>query len=136
MGLRFTEEACDFVFRLTGGHPFFTRQLCSFVSNQFQDRPLTISEARVNSVLDSYMQLAGKDFREIMDRLDRDYPGERDVCVRLAAVDGPMRVEELGLEARSDYMGLRHLIGYQIVSVSQGEVSLTMELLRRWLRVR
>jgi hypothetical protein len=39
MGIRFSHDAYDCVFRLTGGHPFFARQLCSFVAERKKERP-------------------------------------------------------------------------------------------------
>ena len=136
MGLRFSDTACDLVFRLTGGHPYFCRQLCSFVSLQNRERPLSITESHVKEVTHTYMQLFAHDYREIMDRLERDYPGERKICVRLAEVDSPIPTENLGLNGPGAAMALRHLIGYQIVSIENGRVSLTMELLKNWLRSR
>ena len=136
MGLRFSDTACDLVFRLTGGHPYFCRQLCSFVSTQNSERPLSITESHVRKVTGTYMQLFAHDFREIMDRLERDYPGERQICIHLAEVDSPVPIGELSLGAPDAAMALRHLIGYQIVTIEHGSVSLSMELLRNWLRSR
>ena len=136
MGLRFTAEATSLLFQMTGGHPFFTRQLCSFVASQYHERPLEVTHAHVSGVLDDYVHLSGKDYREIMERLARDYPQEREACLQLAEFDDPIDFGRLGLDSTQDAMALRHLIGYQIVSFRQGKVALTMELLRRWLRQR
>jgi len=136
MGLSFTSSACEFIHRLTGGHPFFTREFCSFVAAEYSDRPLTVTSDHVDDVLDQYLEVAGKDFREIMDRLSRDYPAERDLCIKLAHSEEPLLLEELRASAPVAGLSLRHLVGYQIVTVRGGKVALTMELLRRWLKVR
>ena len=137
MGLRYTDEACDVVFRMTGGHPFFARQLCSFVAARHQERPLRIAEHHVSSAIGQYMQVSGHHFREIFDRLERDYPGERDVCLRLAEVNEPIHLDDLQIGVAADNMSVRHLLGYQIVSIDEhGRLGLTMELLKAWLRAR
>ena len=133
MGLRFNDEACRIVYRMTGGHPFVTRQLCSFVSERYpQSRPRVVTKEMVSAILDMYMQFSGHDFQEIMDRLDRDYPEEREICVKLSDNGRPMTIKELDPSGRVD-LRLRHLVGYQIVSVEGDRVSLTMELLQRWM---
>ena len=133
MGLRFSEEACAFVYQMTGGHPFVTRQLCSFVSDRYPKiRPLVITKEMVAAILDMYMQFSGRDFEEIMDRLRRDYPDEREICVKLAQQGRPMTLKELD-PSGTVALKLRHLVGYQIVSVESDRVSLTMELLQKWM---
>ena len=129
MGIQFEDTACESVHSLTGGHPFFTRQLCSFLANRHNDRPLIISRKLVNDAVKDYLHFAGKDFREILDRLSRDYPEERDLCVSLAT-------SEAGLPLQSIREGdtVRHLVGYQIAEVVNGELILTMDLMRHWLR--
>lgn len=133
MGIRFADEACATVHSLTGGHPYFTRQICSFVANRYPERPLFIKKEMIDVLIDHYLEVAGKDFREILERFSRDYPEERDVCLALAEAGGSIPLDGPVLDS---YRGvsLRHLIGYQIVQIQDGHVRLTMELLRRWLR--
>ena len=131
MGLRFSNEARKLVYRMTGGHPFVTRRLCSFVSEQYPNgRPRIVTGGMVGAILDRYIQFSGHDFAEIMDRLDRDYPEQREICVRLANEACPMTIKDLG---PSGTVNIKHLVGYQIVSINGDRVSLTMELLRKWL---
>jgi hypothetical protein len=130
MGLRFSDGACDYVYRLTGGHPYFARELCSFVANRHRKRPLTITREIVSEHVDTFLEIAGKDFDEIMKRLARDYPSERAVCVELAKHEGTVPVSALA----GDHVGLRHLEGYQIVQIRGQRVGITMDLMRLWLQ--
>ena len=124
MGIRFDDAACGRVFALTGGHPYFAREFCSFLAREHTQRPLQVTRQRVDSVVDDYLEQVGtKDFREIMDRLGRDYPAERDLCVELAN-DGH------GVPARGR---VKHLVGYQLVTVQGNRAVLTMELFRKWI---
>jgi hypothetical protein len=134
MGIRFSADASAAIYELTGGHPFFARQLCSFLAHHYEDRPLHISAMQIDAVLDQYLSVAGRDFQEIMERLARDYPHEKEVCVQLAKAEGglPMR-EVIGTSSRLG-TSLRHLVGYQLVRVQKDKVSLSMGLLRHWIR--
>ena len=79
-----------------GGHPFITRQLCSFLAEKYSDRPLRVTGEMVRAALDDYLDLrADKDFNEIFERLSRDYPEERDVCLELARHEGLVPIDSL-----------------------------------------
>src|SRR5262249_19316745 len=62
MGLRFSDGALNLVYKLTGGHPFFARRLCSFVSEMHHERPLDVDEARITNLLESYLDQRSSDF--------------------------------------------------------------------------
>lgn len=129
MGLHFSAPSCTAVHSLTGGHPFFSRQLCSFLGQRYALRPLQVTSELVNAVVDDYLQFAGKDFKEIIDRLGRDYPQERDVCIELAA-----RTDGIPLDALPEQTTARHLVVYQIAIIRNGHLLLAMELMRLWLK--
>ena len=124
MGVRFDGSACSRIVELTGGHPYFAREFCSFLARKYPERPLYVTREKVESVVEGYLEQVGaKDFREIMERLGRDYPQERDVCVELAknAGETPTRGK------------LKHLVGYQLVEMRGNQAVLTMELFRKWI---
>ena len=124
MGVKFVDSACDRIVELTGGHPYFAREFCSFLAREYRERPLLVTTNKVESVVEGYLEQVGaKDFREIMDRLGRDYPKERDVCVELAKAAN-----------RTPTRGrLKHLVGYQLVKMRGNQPFLTMDLFRRWI---
>jgi cold shock CspA family protein len=88
MGIRFDVSASDRIFEFTGGHPFFTRQFCSFLAQQYPARPLTVFRKQVDSLLSQYLSLRSDDFQEIAERLGRDFPDELEICVQIAEEGG------------------------------------------------
>ena len=124
MGVRFTDTACARIFELTGGHPYFTREFCSFLTHKSVERPLHVTVEKVETIVDPYLEEVGaKDFQEIMDRLGRDYPDERDVYVELAR----------GAETTAARGKLKHLAGYHLVNIRDKHANLTMDLFRKWI---
>ncbi|MFS2218220.1 hypothetical protein ACCD08_27245 [Telluria sp. Tellsp104] len=133
MGVKFARGAIPKIVALTGGHPFFSRQFCSFLADKYKDRPLEVTEDMVKLVIDQYVPFCDKDMQEIFDRLSRDYPAERDFCVKLASTSN-LRVSSRDAAEEVSGTGLRHLIGYQLIEISNDYVQFTMELLRFWLQ--
>jgi cold shock CspA family protein len=129
MGIRFSEDAARLVFELTGGHPFFARQLCSFVAKRHPERPLRVERERIERLLDVYVEMNGNDFAEIVDRLDRDYSEELEILLRVVRAGKPIPLGALGTHG----VTLRHLEGYQLLTVQNGHASLTMSMLGRYL---
>ena len=124
MGVKFSDAACGRIVELTGGHPYFAREFCSFLARAYPERPLHVTKGKVEGVVERYLEQVGaKDFREIMERLGRDYPQERDVCVELAR-------DPSAAPARGR---LKHLVGYQLVEMRGDQVTLTMDLFRKWI---
>lgn len=137
MGITFTETAMVFVHNLTGGHPFFARQLCSLVAEQHRERPLLVTDAMVQELGSRYLDLRSSDFEEIMERLVRDFPVEFEVCVRLAQAGGRMPLDQIrSADLTGQGATLKHLRGYQIADVRGPDVVLTIQLLTEWLQQR
>lgn len=137
MGIRFDSDARDYVFELTGGHPFFARQLCSFVAARHRERPLQITKKMVDAIADEYLDVRSADFEEIVERLERDFPKELEVCVELAKAKGSLPLAEVREQAaKQPGSMIRHLTGYQIVRIVDQNVVLTIQLLARWLEKR
>lgn len=124
MGVRFTDTACVRIVDLTGGHPYFTREFCSFLTRRSAERPLHVTLEKVEAIVDPYLEEVGaKDFQEIMDRLHRDYPDERELYVELAR----------GVKTTAARGSLKHLAGYHLVNTRDKHASLTMDLFRKWI---
>ncbi|MBN1345361.1 MAG: cold shock domain-containing protein [Phycisphaerae bacterium] len=133
MGIRFERSACGIIHDLTGGHPLFLRQFCSYVAQRYPDRPLSVDAFKIKPLVEEYLEFGGKDFREILDRLARDYPQERDVCVSIARAGGHAPLSDISGGEKLQAVSLRHLVGYQIARVECDTISLTMDLFTRWL---
>lgn len=134
MGIKFTDEACKKIHRLTGGHPFFARQLCSFIASRNPERPLQVSAKLVHASKYHYLEAHGSDFQEIMARISRDFPDERDLCELLAAEEGAALVSLLRELLGREDLSLRHLEGYQLIRVNGDRIELTMALFKEWLK--
>jgi hypothetical protein len=133
MGIRFARGAIPEIVSLTGGHPFFSRQFCSFLASQHGERPLEVTEHLIRENVAQYILFCDKDMQEIFERLSRDYPEERDFCVKLASYsdDGVIPAEVAGSILSGT--ALRHLVGYQLIELQGDHVRFTMGLLRMWL---
>src|SRR5690606_29473173 len=117
MGMHFTPSACELIHDLTGGHPFFSRQFCSFLSDRYTDRPIQITPKSVESVVDQYLEVASKDFQEIIDRFARDYPPELEACLAIAnAAATGITIRDLPHKSQRA-VSLKHLLGYQLVTL-------------------
>ncbi|CAI8992323.1 TPR_REGION domain-containing protein [Pseudomonas sp. IT-P74] len=133
MGVRFSSDVVERIHALTGGHPFFSRQFCSFICERHSNRPLSVSIEMIDELINPYLDSAGRDFREIVERFSRDYPEELNVCMEVAKAGGEINLSELQHDT-AKALSIRHLVGYQIVSVTDNTISLTMEFMLRWLR--
>jgi cold shock CspA family protein len=132
MGIRFSREVCQRIHRLTGGHPFFTRRFCSFLSERYPERPFAPTTSKVEAQVDIYLEMASKDFQEIVDRFARDYPEELEACITIANSGGSVALRTL-TENGKRRVSLRHLLGYQVIELHGESATLTMELMQRWL---
>jgi hypothetical protein len=132
MGMHFSPQACELIHALTGGHPFFSRQFCSFLGDRYTERPVQISPKTIEAIIDQYLEVASKDFQEIVDRFSRDYPPELEACLAIANAGGSINLKDLSGRGQGS-VGLKHLLGYQLVNLRENRASLSMDLMRRWL---
>lgn len=133
MGINIPTETCDLILQLTGGHPFFSRQLCSFLSEQNPQRPLHVSPEMIENLTARYLEVAGKDFQEVLDRFSRDYPDELDACIAIVEAGGTLPIKDF-VSRGGSRVNLRHLLGYQIVRLVDDNAIISIELLSRWLK--
>ena len=135
MGIDFDDspDSCEYIFELLGGHPYLTREFCSLLAKKHTERPLKITKSDVKGYIEEYLALETNGFQEIVDRLNRDYQEELDICVTLAQKGVPASLKEL-LGKESDHgHRIKHLVGYQLVKVENGKVFLTMKLFQMWI---
>lgn len=136
MGLQFTTNAQRLIYTLTGGHPFITRRLCSYVASRYRERPIRFDATQIQSVIDDYLDERGDDFREILDRLKRDYPSEFELCIKLAQAGGLLPVNELRKRLGvTETPPTKHLVGYRIARLDGANLGLAIDLMTRWLRL-
>ncbi|WP_400563941.1 hypothetical protein ACFELC_19225 [Pseudomonas aeruginosa] len=134
MGIKFEKGAVPAIVKLTGGHPFFSRQFCSFLAEKYVERPLLVTDEMVEDSIGQYILFCDKDMREIFERLSRDYPDEKDFCLNLASNGNKALVATELVKSDSSGLALRHLLGYQLIEMEGGLARFTMDLLLLWLK--
>lgn len=130
MAVEWEEEALRLVYELTGGHPFITRRLCSALVRRFQERPLHVTVDIVREAEMELLMRLDELFSEIKERLQRDYPDEWDVLEALASGYSFNEIKQL---VPTWPRALRHLEGYQLVEIIEGQPRFKITLLYKWL---
>ncbi|NII58039.1 AAA-like domain-containing protein [Sphingomonas aerolata] len=131
MGLEFSPEIIAKLQMGFGGHPFFTRQVCSKIHQQASpNRPLKVSEAaleRANTAF--YGQLEGY-LRDIITQLRNAYPEEFDILH--AVVEG--QKDEIAEYGRDAPDLIDHLLGYGLIERSGDDFDIKFEAIKTALR--
>jgi len=89
MGVRWSDNALDKVFALSGGHVFLHRSLCARIADDLP-RDLSSREVtaqRVASVQRSWQRGIAEQLQEMLSSLDRFYPAATDVLHLLSGTD-------------------------------------------------
>jgi hypothetical protein len=127
MSVYWEEDAVQAVFDETAGHPFLTRSFCSRIARSYDTRPLTVSASMVQEQILPFIRDDGDKLSQITELLNRNFPQEYDILEQIALGEAP---DELTDES------LRHLLGYGLIEAGEAGYSITLNLLRRWLRRR
>jgi len=133
MGIEYDDDALESLYEQTGGHPYITRQYCSFISKRIRNRPLRISRFIFEQNIDPFIFASSNIFQEILERLRRDYPDEQVLLEFIA--DGVTSEKVLvGLLKGPCQLSLQHLVGYQLITRQEnGDYIVRIGLLRRWI---
>jgi excisionase family DNA binding protein len=132
MAVTYTLESLDFIYDQTGGHPFLVRLFCSHALSRNPERPIKVTRETLIDCIDSFLFDEGSTFREILERLEQDFPLEYDLL--LFIVSGVQSKEELAeLVTEPVNQALRHLIGYQLISYRDEVYTVKINLLSEWL---
>lgn len=130
MGVEWEDQALRAIYELTGGHPFITRRLCSTLVGMFRERPLLVTADMVKRAKGEFLIQLHELFREIKERLIRDYPDEWEILEALAA---GFSFEEIKQLSPNWPIALRHLEGYQLIERKENQLSIKIKLLHEWL---
>lgn len=130
MGLEFPPVIVAEIQKRYGGHPFFTRQVCSKIHLlASHERPLIVSErtlsladSQFSGQLDSYL-------KDIVDQLRLTYPEE--FAILRSVVDG--NSEELNEFGREAPDLIDHVIGYGLVEEIGDEFQIKFDAVRHAL---
>lgn len=134
MGISYTEESLETIFRATSGHPYLTRLLCSQINQLNPIRPLEVTHDMVVQARNEFLRgEATPIFNEILERLDTFFPIERDLLLFIAdGVDSEIELSKLVNQPVD--VALYHLIGYQLVEQIEGRYHIKIDMLHEWLR--
>ena len=127
MGLEFSAGLAANLHKSFGGHPFFTRQVCSKV-HQLADsnRPLKVSEAALERAKTESFGELDRYLRDILSHLRLIYPDEFELLQLVLAGDRD-DVSEFGREAPEL---IDHLIGYGLIDRVEGDFDITLDAVR------
>jgi len=133
MGIAYNPSSLQKIYEETGGHPFVARQLCSRIASKFQERPLAVDDAKVDEAAKEFLFQDASTFQEILERLERDFPEEKDVLLFIA--EGLNTEKELSSLFKSRVEdSLRHLVGYQLLERDGDKYRIKMGLLLKWIQ--
>lgn len=112
MGLNFSPEATQKLYQKFGGHPFFTRQVCSSIHKKIPlSRPRTVLDSDVQSATEVAAGSLYMYISEILDKLKAFYPDEFEMLEHLSN----RRVDEFNFFAKEAPEYLEHILGYGIL---------------------
>jgi cold shock CspA family protein len=133
MGISYNQKSLQRIYEESGGHPFVARQLCSRIAKHFRERPLEVYIDKVEQGIEEFLFYDSSIFREILERLEKDFPEEKELLLFIA--DGVNTEVELSSLSKSDVQeSLRHLVGYQLVERDGKTYRFKMGLLLKWIR--
>jgi hypothetical protein len=125
-GVAWPTEVLERLYEETGGHPYLSRQVAAVIVSGLtppESVSVDLLEARLGEVLLTRQDI----FSEIFDSLNRHFPDELDDLRRIAHA-GSLPTSEV------DMSRLGHLLGYELVEISNRQVRQRVGLLARWLR--
>ncbi|MCP4352452.1 MAG: DUF1566 domain-containing protein [Desulfobacterales bacterium] len=142
--LKWPDEAVSAVYKVTGGHPYLTQQLCQVIwDNLYDDEPEDVPVVRsehVEQAVPEAVKSATNSLEWLWNGLG---PAERVVASALAEA-GPDVITQDGLEKCLAESGVRILIGelqnaprvleeWDLIKPEDGGYRIRVEMLRRWI---
>jgi len=129
MGVEFEDAALRRVHFEYGGHPWISRQFCSFVACELRDRPLSLNEARVDKSIERYQGELRDKIDSILKVLTDYYPDEYQLFEKFSRDErGALR----DLENRP--AAARHLLGYGLIRQTKNSYQFSMNALGYYFR--
>ena len=116
MGLKFSYDTIEFLFKQYNGHPMLTRLACSYIGRQFSDdlRPVDISLDVVKKMQEDIDIDLAYYFKHIVSEIQQFYPDEYEMFELLASGQTSDFVE---LSTLSDFV--KHLYSYGLVDKNE-----------------
>lgn len=127
MSVYWVDEAIQTIYSETGGHPFLTRTFCSQITKWYPTRPLTVTKEMAHEQITHFIRDEGDKLEQIVELLHTHFPDEERLLETIAFDQTPLDVSD---------ESLRHLLSYSLVCDTASGYTITLNLLRRWLRRR
>jgi len=112
MGLDFDAAHVAKLQNLYGGHPFFTRQVCSILHKDMEGaRPVKVSNRKLDEAIEKFGGQLDAYLDDILSNLEKFYPGEFEILKSVATGD----LEEVSEYGREAPDLIDHLLGYDLI---------------------
>jgi cold shock CspA family protein len=133
MNVSYEKPALDSIFKAVGGHPYFTRRLCSHIVSIFVERPLLVTMEMVEIAQEEFLIKEEALFKDIVFRLTRDFPDELEI-LKWVARGG--EIGELKLLISTWNTSIKHLEGYQLIERDRDSaaIRIKIQLFEEWLK--
>lgn len=131
MGIRVEPEVYDQLFRVYGGHPFLTRQACSYLVKSISARPGVLNMAHLEKHQAALDRRLDRNVKQILTVLATWYPEEYE-ALRDLALGHAARFRERVENAAPSV--LAHLEGYGLVRVDEQVASIPIGLVSNHLQ--
>ena len=127
MGLEFDPDAIADLQREFGGHPFFTRQVCSKI-HQIASvaRPIKVSNAALQRAKSEFSGQRESYLRDIIEQLRMAYPEEYEILTAILAGE-KTEVDEFGREVPDL---IDHLVGCELITRVGDYCDITFEAIK------
>lgn len=133
MGLDFSPTQVARLQELYGGHPFFTRQVCSILHKSIEGyRPVKISNKKIEAAIEEFGGQLESYLDDILANLKRFYPDEFELLKSVALGD-LAEVTEYGRDAPDL---IDHLIGYDLIERRGDEFDIRYDAVKSALKRR
>lgn len=133
MGLDFDPTQVARLQSLYGGHPFFTRQVCSLVHKRIEGpRPQKVSDRKLDDAIEGFGSQLDSYLDDILSNLEKFYSDEFDLLKSVATGD-LKEINEFGIEAPEL---IDHLIGYDLIERRGDDFDIRYETVKTALKRR
>lgn len=128
MGMKFETEVYTHLNEDYGGHPFLIRRVCSQLSKQYPNRPVTIDRTKYNNAKAQFNR-DNDYFSMLLEVLVQFYPDEYEMLLLLAKGD----MENFNFYANADRGYVKHLLGYGIIREVDGAYDFQIDSIKEYL---
>ena len=134
MLLRWHDDALDFVWARTGGHPLLTRLFGSIVHHRYlgRDNSIEIDEGIAREQLPQLIRNAAPILNQILEMMREAYPNEY-VMLQMLAESSHSDFKSLLRDFPQD---IEHLRGYGLIELRDGDWTVATQLVEEWIQRR